>query len=63
VSIWQQETAAVIDRYDADVRDAGLAEVWDHLLAQDDSGSRSLLLGVVGALASYLVETDYRRST
>lgn len=54
---WAGNTRYIIDRHDAEVRAVGLGDVWDRLLADEPSGSRTLLLGTVGALATYMHET------
>jgi len=59
MTIWQQQTQEVIDLRERDAYAAGLGDVWKHLLAQEENAARSVALGVVGALAAYLVESGY----
>ena len=54
---WQAQRAYVAERYDADVRAAGFGEVWDHILTQPDTATRGILLGCIGAVATYINES------
>ena len=56
---WAAEHQTVIDRHDEDVRAVGLSHIWDHLISQEHSASRGMLLGIVGAVATCLRELDY----
>lgn len=56
MSIWDEERADTIARYEADARAAGLGAVWDQALIEVGATS-TLLLGTIGALATYMRES------
>lgn len=53
---WEADTRHVIESRGEAVRAVGLADVWDHLITEEPSAARSLLIGTVGALAAYMHE-------
>ena len=59
MSVWAENTAYVIDRHESDAYAAGLGDIWGHVLDMPNSASRTMLLGIVGALATCLNETGY----
>lgn len=59
MSVWQENTLHIIERHEGDAYAAGLGDIWNHVLEMDPSASRTMLLGIVGALATCLCETDY----
>lgn len=56
MSVWDANRAHVIANYEAHARIAGLGAVWDQA-ASEDNGTSTLMLGIIGAVAQYMVET------
>lgn len=50
------DDAVVLERED-DAREVGLGLVWDSVIEQDETPSRWMLLGILGALAAYMAES------
>jgi hypothetical protein len=59
MSVFDADRALVRDR-EPIVRSVGLGPAWDRLLADDDTATRQMLLGLVSALALYLDESGVR---
>lgn len=54
VPLAERNLAAVLETYSDVVPGTALEPAWDEVMAQPDNPSRTLMLGVIGAVADYL---------
>lgn len=59
MSVFDADHLIYLER-EGDAREVGLGLVWDSVVEQEETPTRWMLLGILGALAAYMRESDIR---